>query len=121
MDVRGGLDVQKICREEQLQLEANTRQQQKKSNNSDSTTHTVSIVPNVDVYRVPNAGHLLMLENSSAFNAAVIVAAGGNPNSIRDPSDLPMVATAAASSTTPSNDENGDSGKRNGNDRNVRA
>ena len=96
------LDVQKICREEQLQLEANTRQQQTKSNNSDSTTTAVSIVPNVDVYRVPNAGHLLMLENSSAFNAAVIVAAGGNPNSIQDPSDLPMVATAAASSTTPS-------------------
>jgi len=74
MDVQGGLDVQTICRDE-------------RSNGNLS-------VPNIDVYQVPDAGHLLMLENSKAFDAAVIVAAGGDPSTISDASHLPIVAKA---------------------------
>lgn len=69
MDVGGGLGVQAICQEERSMGNAS--------------------VPDIDVYQVPRAGHLLMLENSKAFNAAVMVAAGRDPRTISDPSDLP--------------------------------
>merc|ERR1712025_1207733 len=74
MDVEGGLGVQAICREEA---------------NSGNTS-----VPEVSVYQVKDAGHLLMLENTKGFNAALVVSAGFDPSSIADPSDLPLVATA---------------------------
>mmetsp|Transcript_14136 Transcript_14136/g.29463 ORF Transcript_14136/g.29463 Transcript_14136/m.29463 type:complete len:442 (+) Transcript_14136:302-1627(+) len=68
MDARGGLDVQRICNEEQ--------------------PHGT---PDVEVYKVNQAGHLLMLENSVGFNTAVVVASGGDPSTIaRLPSDLPV-------------------------------
>ena len=71
MDVNGGLAVQASC------AEKNRRGQD---------------TPQVDVYQVPNAGHLLMLENPSAFNAAVAIAAGRrHPATILDPANLPIV------------------------------
>jgi cardiolipin-specific phospholipase len=56
MDIQGGMDVQRICQE---------RQQ-----NGETT-------PDIEVYKIPEAGHLLMLENWKAFNEAVIQAATG--------------------------------------------
>lgn len=52
MDPSGGLDVQERC--------------------SSSTN-----APDVEVYAVRNAGHLMMLENWEEFNSAVIMANGG--------------------------------------------
>lgn len=68
MDVRAGLAVREICQ-----------------TSSDAT-------PKVDVYQVPKAGHLLMLENSKGFNTAVVLAAGGTiDETTMDRSDLPIV------------------------------
>jgi cardiolipin-specific phospholipase len=75
MDIKGGLGVQAICQEKHL-------------------NHTSA--PDVDVYQVRDAGHLLMLENSKSFNASVMIAAGRDPRTIKDPSDLPLVARAPA-------------------------
>ena len=84
MDVNGGLGVQEICREERLA--GNTS------------------APDITVYQVPNAGHLLMLENSSAFNAALMVAAGRDPRTIKNASDLPVGARANAPPVSSSGD-----------------
>jgi len=73
MDVRGGVDVRSICRDSIT------------NKNSSGNTY-----PEVEVYQVPDAGHLLMLENASAFNAAMVLAAGGDPRA--EASDLPIVA-----------------------------
>jgi hypothetical protein len=53
MDVNGGLDVEEACK-------------QRKLNNMSS--------PDVDVYQVSKAGHLLMLENNDEFNNGLIMA-----------------------------------------------
>mmetsp|Transcript_19631 Transcript_19631/g.45800 ORF Transcript_19631/g.45800 Transcript_19631/m.45800 type:complete len:466 (+) Transcript_19631:59-1456(+) len=56
MDVRGGVGVRTTCR-----------------NNRDAGVRS----PEVEVYRVPDAGHLLMLENPAGFHEAVVAAAAG--------------------------------------------
>eukprot|EP00957_Ditylum_brightwellii_P009584 722735-Ditylum_brightwellii.AAC.1 len=56
MDAKGGIDVQKLCSE-------------RRGDGSHS--------PQVHVYGVKNAGHLLMLENADEFNSALIMAGGG--------------------------------------------
>ena len=56
MDYSGGLDTQSAC-------EAQHRQG--------------NVAPNVDVYGVRNAGHLLMLDNWEEFNVGVVLSAGG--------------------------------------------
>mmetsp|Transcript_7931 Transcript_7931/g.11316 ORF Transcript_7931/g.11316 Transcript_7931/m.11316 type:complete len:449 (+) Transcript_7931:1-1347(+) len=56
MDVSAGVKVQRIC--ETMPKEGKH-------------------VPNINVYTVRNAGHLLMLENWEEFNSAVILAGGG--------------------------------------------
>lgn len=56
MDYSGGLDTQSAC-------EAQHRRGH--------------VAPNVDVYGVRDAGHLLMLDNWEEFNAGVILASGG--------------------------------------------
>lgn len=56
MDYSGGLDTQSAC-------EAQHRQGH--------------VAPNVDVYGVRDAGHLLMLDNWEEFNAGVVLSAGG--------------------------------------------
>jgi len=82
MDIEGGLDVQTICKEKREGI------------NTNRNATATSSVPEINVYQVRDAGHLLMLENSSAFNAALMVAAGLDPSKIRDASDLPIVVTA---------------------------
>jgi len=72
MDVEGALDVQSICREQRSQ-EGNLS------------------TPNINVYQITNAGHLLMLENSKSFNAALMVDAGLDPSMISESADLPIV------------------------------
>lgn len=61
MDVRGGLDVQNICQEQLRQGKD---------------------APQTEVYKVQNAGHLLMLDNWKGFNAAVIMAGGGKADAL---------------------------------------
>jgi len=75
MDVNGGLSVQSVCKEKRQSGQS---------------------APDIDVFQVPGAGHLLMLENSSAFNAALTIAAGRDPRTIKDASDLPIVAKPTA-------------------------
>lgn len=65
MDVRAGLGVRELCR------------------------NAGGRCPDVQVYQVPKAGHLLMLENPEGFDAAVVLAAGGKP--LAAAADLPMV------------------------------
>merc|ERR1712194_864542 len=84
MDVQGGLDVQRMCRQQQQQ------QQQQGNDNNTNADGAVVMVPEIGVYQVKDAGHLLMLENSKGFNAAVIIAGGGNRETIQDKSQLPI-------------------------------
>lgn len=77
MDVNGGLDVQRLCLENARGTLSNKNQDHES--------------PNVDVYQVKNAGHLLMLENARGFNTAVIMAAGGKPPEGSTEADLPVV------------------------------
>lgn len=57
MDISGGLNVQRVC--ERLRDEH------------------VQSAPDVSVYLVPQAGHLLMLQNPLVTNTGMILAAGG--------------------------------------------
>lgn len=57
MDYTGGLDTRSACESRHRQGLA---------------------APNVDVYGVRDAGHLLMLDNWEEFNAAVVLSAGGS-------------------------------------------
>jgi len=61
MDINGGLEVQKICEE-----------------NAAAGIES----PNIVVYEVNNAGHLLMLENWHEFNTCMIMAGGGKVNKL---------------------------------------
>lgn len=56
MDINGGLEVQKICKD---------MKQNKES------------APNVDVYEIKGAGHSPMLENWAEFNSAMVLSGGG--------------------------------------------
>lgn len=67
MDVAGGL---------QSQLNAEDRTKQGLE------------APNINVYHVNNAGHLLMLDNYQEFNAGVILAAGGKATTGATPTKL---------------------------------
>jgi len=87
MDVNGGLGVQATCKEERLNGNSN--------------------VPEINVYQVPHAGHLLMLENPNAFNAALMIAAGRDPRTIENPNDLPIVPRPYTSTPSPFNDSGG--------------
>lgn len=81
MDAGGGLDVQQACRD----AAATT---------ADDDDAAMMPPPSVNVYQVKNAGHLLMLENSKGFNAAVVLAAGGElPVGSMD-ADRPVVLDA---------------------------
>jgi cardiolipin-specific phospholipase len=66
MDVSGGMYTQGLC--EKLS-------EKDYSSSSSSTTH--HIPPKVDVFVVPKAGHLLILQNPEATNTCMIHAAGG--------------------------------------------
>jgi cardiolipin-specific phospholipase len=68
MDVSGGMYTQGLC--EKLSEKDYTS-----SSSSSSATH--HIPPKVDVFVVPKAGHLLILQNPEATNACMIYAAGG--------------------------------------------
>jgi cardiolipin-specific phospholipase len=62
MDSSGGLAVEQACMERR-------RQQQQSSNGSNTA-------PQINVYQISRAGHLLMLENNVEFNHALVLAAG---------------------------------------------
>jgi len=98
MDYKGGLEVQRQCwkkrlewkemKEQKLQV---TKQVKKQKLLADECSHDDASIkttdsnndilppppPKVFVHGVRNAGHLLMLDNYKEFNAAVIIAGGG--------------------------------------------
>ena len=85
MDYKGGLDVQRACWKKRLEWERKLQEQKQErereeirsSNDSGDDASYSSPPPKVFVYGVRNAGHLLMLDNDQEFNAALIIAAGG--------------------------------------------
>lgn len=70
MDPEGGLTVQRKCRDR-------------------------GSSPEVDVYSVRSAGHLLMLENWAEFNAALILGAGGSMEHLPANTPFPLKLTPA--------------------------
>lgn len=67
MDYRGGLDVQRLCHNRMLEREESLKEGKKQP----------AMPPKVSVHGVSQASHLLMLDNYEEFNAALIIAAGG--------------------------------------------
>jgi cardiolipin-specific phospholipase len=78
MDVEGGITTQQKCEEMKEQAMMN-------SSINESNQIQNHIIPNITVYGVRDAGHLLMLENWEESNAAILMA-GGYSNI---PSSLP--------------------------------
>jgi len=74
MSYRGGLDTQLLCHKKRMEWE----EEQRNGNSS-------SPPPRVSVYGVKNASHLLMLDNYEEFNAALIIAAGGEKTDNQSP------------------------------------
>lgn len=72
MDYRGGLDTQRLCFQKRTEM---LREQKNLP-----AAAQVSLPPRVFVHGVRDAGHLLMLDNHDEFNAAVVIAAGGESN-----------------------------------------
>ena len=58
MDSTAGLAVEELCRKNNALLPSRSRSRSS---------------PKIDVYEVPNAGHLLMLDNWQAFNAGIVI------------------------------------------------
>lgn len=69
MQISGGLDVQRTCVQKQRDGET---------------------APNVNVYKVRDAGHLLMLDNWQEFNAGVILSAGWTKEALGNDYPIPM-------------------------------
>jgi len=81
MDFRGGLETQRLCHKKRLEWEQQQDKTQTKQQQLSSRTgngEITSAPPRVFVHGVNNAGHLLMLDNYQEFNAALIIAAGGD-------------------------------------------
>ncbi|KAL9178308.1 hypothetical protein ACHAXT_001736 [Thalassiosira profunda] len=74
MDFKGGLDTQRLCHQKQLEWE---KQQSSGAGDAGSSS---SPPPKIFVHGVKDASHLLMLDNYKEFNAAVIIASGGEKN-----------------------------------------
>ena len=68
MNPQGGLTVQQKCQQQRQQASTSS--------------------PEVSVYQISKAGHLLMLENWKEFNAAVVLGAGGSLDCL--PLNTPM-------------------------------
>lgn len=101
MDYKGGLEVQRQCwkkrlewkkmKEQKLQANQEVKKIQQQKSLADerslddasikTTDSNIDVLPppppKVFVHGVRNAGHLLMLDNYKEFNAAVIIAGGG--------------------------------------------
>ena len=83
MDYKGGLEVQRLCWKKRLEWKQMREQrvqaekQQVNDGISNSQEDLPAPPPKVFVHGVRNAGHLLMLDNYEEFNAALIIAAGG--------------------------------------------
>ncbi|KAL7461598.1 hypothetical protein ACHAXS_002016, partial [Conticribra weissflogii] len=99
MDYKGGLEVQRQCWKKRLEWKKTVDQKiqskkevrkvqqlesledECKDNNVNTIDSSKEVLPppppKVFVHGVRNAGHLLMLDNYKEFNAAVIIAAGG--------------------------------------------
>lgn len=74
MDYRGGIETQRLCFQKRAEM------LKKQQGISDGTEKQMKLPPRVFVHGVRDAGHLLMLDNHDEFNAAVVIAAGGENN-----------------------------------------
>lgn len=80
MDFRGGLETQRVCHQKRLEWDQmkNQEQQQQKNEQQSLMNNTNNCPPpRVHVHGVKDASHLLMLDNYQEFNAALIIASGG--------------------------------------------
>lgn len=86
MDLSGGLNTQKICERIQHQHE--------EAVSSHGANANRKVAPDVSVFLIPAAGHLLMLQNPLGTNAGMIHAGGGHVPTDR----LPRLLKPTASS-----------------------
>lgn len=79
MDVSGGLASQQLSQEKSRQQQQQERQQHTVGDSFASTSSSSAPPPppNVNVFVVPNAGHLLHIDNWKMTNATMIHACGG--------------------------------------------
>jgi cardiolipin-specific phospholipase len=70
MDHRGGIETQRLCYQKRLKV----------LKDRETSDDKIPLPPRVFVHGVRDAGHLLMLDNHDEFNAAVVIAAGGEDN-----------------------------------------
>jgi pimeloyl-ACP methyl ester carboxylesterase len=80
MDYRGGLEAQRACRERREEWEKMA--EKGGGGGVDGGAASGPPPPRVYVHGVRDAGHLLMLDNHEEFNAAVILAAGGDADGL---------------------------------------
>ena len=76
MDFRGGLEVQRLCHQRQVEWEQQSRDNNDSGGNNNNSK--IQSPPKIHVHGVRDASHLLMLDNPREFNSALIVAAGGH-------------------------------------------
>ncbi|KAL7531407.1 hypothetical protein ACHAXR_004023 [Thalassiosira sp. AJA248-18] len=109
MDFRGGIEVQRLCHEKMTKWEQKQQQQQKQTQGQNKKRSSPP-PPKIHVHGVKDASHLLMLDNYQEFNAALIIASGGeeklSPNMPRPAEfacdEVVAAAATAASSNTAS-------------------
>ncbi|KAL3931318.1 MAG: hypothetical protein SGBAC_011362 [Bacillariaceae sp.] len=70
MDIQGGLQVYEQCK-----LQKNDNDNNK--NNSNNSSSSSSKGPDIEVYQLQEAGHLLMVDNWRGMNAGVVAMCGG--------------------------------------------
>jgi len=126
MDFRGGLETQRVCHEKRLEWEQQQQQkgqgvnhEKKQGQHQQKEQQSMQLLPNnnnnnsppprVFVHGVRDASHLLMLDNYQEFNAALIIASGGEeklpPNAPRpvefvcDEEVARSIATSSSSGT----------------------
>ena len=88
MDFRGGLEVQRLSYKKRVEWERDQEQlKQERKQQSDTTANSSSPPPRIFVHGVQDASHLLMLDNSQGFNAALIIASGGEA---KMPPNMPL-------------------------------
>ncbi|KAL3811132.1 hypothetical protein ACHAXA_006180 [Cyclostephanos tholiformis] len=91
MDYRGGLDSQRACRERRVEWERRRRRRMEMGGGDGGHYGDVGPPPpRVYVHGVRDAGHLLMLDNHEEFNAAVILAAGGDMSALPTGTSRPV-------------------------------
>lgn len=75
MDIKGAIQVQNICNDQQQNQMKNKQMNGTEHQNSSSTTTKTSSLPSpeINIYQISQSGHLLMLENWQEFNNGLLL------------------------------------------------